>query len=429
VRAAGLELVSAGPDGRLGTADDVRDPFARAVPAKTPYAVASGEDALMRSLARLAPGKGALERLLAAYQRVTAQVAEEQKGDAVRASVSEGLLGDAVGESYGAGGLGLSGTGRGGGGTGSGTIGFGKLGTIGKGGGVARGLSGFARVVRERFPSTLHFAVAIRVDPSGKTPITLKLSDAVTTYLVETVVWSADGWTWSTKTRLRVDKETVIDAPVPRNATVGDVLHLPVRLANRTALERKLAVEVYAPGICPLAARRACQPGAPAAQRVGVRVPARSAVAVPIELKLPRAVNGRVTVVVLSDKGVALDAVSRKMTVRRPMRRVRRSVERLASGKATLRLEVPAQAIARGGAEVTIRVGVGMFQLSRRGQESRWGAAWSAAATHTIGSATMFALRRRPGVQLAWGVGDRLGGAIGARLSRQPRVAEADSRA
>ena len=44
VEAANLELVSPGPDGKLGTRDDISDPFARAVPAGTPYAVASGED-------------------------------------------------------------------------------------------------------------------------------------------------------------------------------------------------------------------------------------------------------------------------------------------------------------------------------------------------------------------------------------------------
>jgi Ca-activated chloride channel family protein len=46
-----------------------------------------------------------------------------------------GLTGEEIGESYGVGGLGLTGTGRGGGGSGSGTIGLGNTGLIGKGGG------------------------------------------------------------------------------------------------------------------------------------------------------------------------------------------------------------------------------------------------------------------------------------------------------
>ena len=50
-----------------------------------------------------------------------------------------GLTGTEVGEAYGVGGLGLVGTGRGGGGTGEGTIGLGNTGLIGKGGGGGDG--------------------------------------------------------------------------------------------------------------------------------------------------------------------------------------------------------------------------------------------------------------------------------------------------
>jgi hypothetical protein len=59
-------------------------------------------------------------------------------------NVMGGLVGTAVGEAYGVGGLGLVGSGRGGGGTGEGTIGLGNLGTIGKGGGGGSG-SGYGR--------------------------------------------------------------------------------------------------------------------------------------------------------------------------------------------------------------------------------------------------------------------------------------------
>ena len=60
------------------------------------------------------------------------------------ADVLGSLVGTEVGEAYGVGGLGLVGSGHGGGGTGEGTIGLGNLGTIGKGGGGG-GLSGYGR--------------------------------------------------------------------------------------------------------------------------------------------------------------------------------------------------------------------------------------------------------------------------------------------
>jgi hypothetical protein len=43
----GFELVAPGPDGRAGTADDVRDPFARVLKSKTPYAEALAEDKIV----------------------------------------------------------------------------------------------------------------------------------------------------------------------------------------------------------------------------------------------------------------------------------------------------------------------------------------------------------------------------------------------
>ena len=113
IQATELELVSPGPDGRVGTADDVRDPFARVVAAGTPYAVASGEDALMRRLAILSVTERTLAAIAEAYRRTNAEVMEEQIGDAVSARVSEGTIG--------LGALGTIGHGSGGGGSGYGS--------------------------------------------------------------------------------------------------------------------------------------------------------------------------------------------------------------------------------------------------------------------------------------------------------------------
>jgi hypothetical protein len=57
---------------------------------------------------------------------------------------ADSLWGDGYGDTYGAGGFGLTGTGRGGGGTGEGTIGLGNVGIIGKGGGGGYGIGGEA---------------------------------------------------------------------------------------------------------------------------------------------------------------------------------------------------------------------------------------------------------------------------------------------
>ena len=122
----------------------------------------------MELLSRLSPGDEVLRRLQEAYRRVTAEVAEEETGDAGSASVSEGVYG----------GLGVRGIGHGGGGAAGYGVGSGRGGMRGRGSGAPRvrvgtaqtsGVSGFARVVREKFPPTLLFTPTVAIDPSGKT--------------------------------------------------------------------------------------------------------------------------------------------------------------------------------------------------------------------------------------------------------------------
>ncbi len=391
VEAAGLELVSPGPDGKLGTADDVRDPFARAVPTGTPYAIASGEDELMEQLARLAPGEEVLRRLQEAYRRVTAEVAEEIAGDAVRASFSEGI----AGEGFGAAGIGSGyGTGSGRGGL-AGRSAKAPSVRMGSASASGRGVSSFARVIREKFPPTLLFVPTVDIDPSGKTQLDIPLSDAVTTYQVEVVVWSSDGWTWSESTRIRVDKEIVIDAPVPGYATVGDRLDLPVRVGNRTGKDRELVVALFGPD----------STDRPLAERTGVKVPANDSVAVPIELPLAQALDGKVTVGVRAIDGTPLDAVRRPLVVYRPTRRVRRSVDVLTSGAGHLELEVPPRATAREGSTLLLRVGANLFEIPPGGEWSDWVDAWLGpveVGPNTMSDLGQSTATRARGIAAAW---------------------------
>lgn len=59
----GYELVSAGPDGRHGTADDVWDPFARVLPSGGVYAEAVAEDALLARLGGVELGRATVTQL------------------------------------------------------------------------------------------------------------------------------------------------------------------------------------------------------------------------------------------------------------------------------------------------------------------------------------------------------------------------------
>ncbi len=61
---AGYALVSAGPDGRFNTADDLLDPFARVLPTGSMYAEAVGEDALLLRLSRIEIDRAVVDALV-----------------------------------------------------------------------------------------------------------------------------------------------------------------------------------------------------------------------------------------------------------------------------------------------------------------------------------------------------------------------------
>ncbi len=354
--ATGVELVSPGPDGRLGTADDVRDPFVRVVAAGTPYAVASGEDALMRQLAILSPVERTLPALRDAYRRISAEMTEDEIGDAVHASVSEGTIGLS--------GFGTVGFGAGGGGTGSGYgSGSGHGGMTGHGSATPRigGSGNFARLVRERFPPTVLFTPTFELDPSGHTRLDIPLADAVTSYRVEVIVWRADGWIWSARTEIQSDREIVVDAPIPNVARIGDRLLLPVRVGNRGTVARTLRLALHGDDAL----------GVPDGAPVEVTVEAGGTAAVPFVITLGVRGEGSLSVVAADANGDVLDAVRRPLQVIAPARTVRVTRERFVEGHGAIDLVVPAGADALS-ASLELVVGAALFDQSGDGTYEAW---------------------------------------------------------
>ena len=305
VELAGRAFAFPGPDGRLGTADDVLDPFAREVPAGTPYAVASGEDELQRQLALLAPGPAALQAMLEAFERITRAMLAAQIGDAATADATQGLADSTLFEGHG--GLGLSGVGAGGGGSGYGSGYGGGSGRMSRapqmrvGTAAAAAMGSLRGLIRDDLPATLRFFPSVALN--GTTQVRIPLADAATTYLVEAIHWREDGWTWSAHTRLRVDREVVVDAPVPDGATVGDVLELPIRARSRGA-ERTLRLFTRGEEGIAFDALDAGE----------VRVPADDARSLLARVPLVRAGRGRV-VVAAFEGDTPRDALARTMEV------------------------------------------------------------------------------------------------------------------
>ena len=417
VPAAGWELISPGPDRAAGTADDVRNPFERAVPTATVYAIASGEDALMRQLAVLDPGGEVLNAVAAAYVRIAGGAQEESTGETVTATTSESTPAaaddlEAGGEAQAYGGLGMNGTGAGGGGRGMGRMGVAHAAPAasparGPVAGMdedaraapaqqmarerrdqeepnapdvtrnARTESGGPRMaqlvalVRERFPATLRMIADAPVDASGTTVIEVPLADSLTTYRIDAIAWTDDGWTTSASTDVRVDQDAVVDAPVPPYAVEGDTVRLPLRVSNRSQRSIRARVSVAAEGDLRIGTV------APADVEVAPGDAGEAIVVVPLRTR------GRGALVVTATdlaNGAPLDAARRPMEVMADARPVRMAADTLVDGTGSLVFDVPRDAIARADGSIRVVVGGAIF-----GDPRVWGlqlgdpswAAWS----------------------------------------------------
>lgn len=406
-RLSGWELVSPGPDRVAGTGDDVRSPFDRAVPQGTVYAVASGEDTLMEQLAALDPGAEVLSRVMSAYGRIAEAAGDESTGDVISAGESEqmaapraraagAMVGAEIGDAMGFGGLGLSGYGAGGGGSGSG-IGMGRIGTIGHGSGTGSGqgygsgsgrgsvstraansagwgaygrrVTGTSALIRERFPATLRFVADQSLDRSGTTTIDLPLADALTTYRVEAIAWTNEGWTTSERFELRVDQDAVVDAPVPPYAAVGDVIRLPVRLQNRTRNPLRARVVLSTEGDLALEGTSQGE----------LEVPPNDAREVIVSAHPTRAGQGAL-VITATDlaSGATLDAARRPLDVLASARPVRAAVEALADGPTELSLDVPSDALYRAQGVLRVSRGDALFGDTREWAQNAGDRSWGA---------------------------------------------------
>lgn len=384
-RALDWELASPGPDGRLGTADDVNDPFARAVPEGTPYAVTSGEETLMRQMSALAPAATVLTRMSQAYDRLALAAREERREGPVSASASETSdeeVAAAEQAQMNVDGLGLSGTGRGGGGSVAGRARRGRPAApaaepapmeeeasddaVRTREGAAPRAAVMGALIREDFPATLFFAGEVPLE-GGRATVEVPLADALTTYRLEAIAWTASGWTTSGEARLSVDQEALVDAPVPPVATVGDRVRLPVRVENRTDAPLPVDLRVEAEGLA------LETPGA-----VSLEVPARAAREAVVELSFGAPGEGALVIAAVRPGGEGLDAVRRPVRVRADARTARDYRTRLVDGAEALTIEVPAAASARGPGHLRIAAGARLFGDPGEGGHPLW-AGWARA--------------------------------------------------
>jgi hypothetical protein len=247
----GFELHAPGPDGAVGTGDDVRDPFERVLRSGTPYAKAVSEDRLVDARFDLEVGDATVANWESLFHELTGQ---------------------AIGDSFGAGGLGLSGVGSGGGGRGAG-IGLGSVGTTGHG----RGTSGIANGVA-------FWSIPRRTDANGRLRIHVPLGDIETTWRVA-LVGVPDGARPATTT-LDVPVALPLSARVDAGATwvAGDRVSAAITLRNRSSAPLHARVEATPGGVALLPEGK---PGATKISEVDIPAGAAQVVILPLHANVP----------------------------------------------------------------------------------------------------------------------------------------------
>ena len=257
-----FELRAPGPDGQVGTADDLRDPFERVVRSGSPYAKAVHEDRIVDAKWDMVVA----DETVAAWERMF-----------------EELTGRALG------GLGASGSGGSGGGRGEG-IGLGGVGTVGHGSG--RGSSGVSN-------GDAFWSPPLRTDAEGRVRIAVPLGGAETTWRVA-FVGVPDGLGPAATTA-----DVASDLPLSLRAAAGvrwvdgDVVSTEILVRNRTSSAQHVTVDAVAEGAAAIE-------GNPAASVVDV--PPKGARTVRVRVRAKQAGEGRL-VLTARAPGVADDVL------------------------------------------------------------------------------------------------------------------------
>jgi hypothetical protein len=305
--ARGYALHSPGPDGLLGTADDIKDPFERVLRSRTPYADAMGEDEIVD--ARL--DMRVSDATVSAWQEMFAR---------------------------------FTGTGLGGGGTGEGYgNGHGRLG----GSHVTRApaIRGGQAIVTD----TTRWTEPVATDASGHARIRLTLGDAETTWRVAVLARTNDGQT--AVTTLDVPAFLPLSARVDlgRKLSVGDEVGARVIVRNRTAAARRAKLDPRASGAIALVDPRTRE----------VDVPPNAVRSVFVRVKAHGEGEGRIDVAVRA--GEHADQTSHTIAVEPPgePRLLGAAWTLPASGarRMNLHVDVPLGYTSRGDAELVVESG------------------------------------------------------------------------
>ncbi|MFO0586145.1 MAG: hypothetical protein U0441_01335 [Polyangiaceae bacterium] len=212
----GFELHAPGPDGKPGTADDVKSPFQRVLASKTPYAEALDEDRVVDAELDMEVSDTTVD----AWQGLLEELTGQQLGIGLGtiSTMGHGEGGGGFGQGFGAGGIGM----------------------------ISRKSSGIST-------GAAYFAPPARTDDKGHIHLRVPLGDVETTWRL-VLVGAPDGATPAV---------TTVDIPsaLPLSARVdagsawiqGDQGDVIVTVRNRTAAAAKVELTMTAGGVAEIA--------------------------------------------------------------------------------------------------------------------------------------------------------------------------------
>ncbi|RLB64268.1 MAG: hypothetical protein DRI90_04995, partial [Deltaproteobacteria bacterium] len=263
----GYQLQAPGPDGRIGTQDDLRGPFERVLRSGTPYAAAVGEDRIVDAKLDM--------RVAESTVQAWESLLEELTGTRL------GSLGHGSGQGFGAG--------------------HGRL-----------GRSHRARAPRVRMGHSIVTGNAFwlppqRTDASGRVRLTVPLGDAETTWRV--ALLGVPDHAQPAVATVDIPITVPLSAQVNAGAqwTVGDEVDVQLMLRNRTHKTVKAKLSLAALGVAKLSK--------PGAARKVVRIPAMGAATTTVRVTAAKAGGAKLEVRTTA-AGLADDVVNHQWEVK-----------------------------------------------------------------------------------------------------------------
>jgi hypothetical protein len=209
----GYRLLSAGPDGRFGTPDDVRDPFQRVLRSGTPYGRAVHEDLVVDARSDMRVGDDTVEAWKQTLEKLTGRR----------------LGGDDDEEATGTGGLGMAGTGAGGGGLG--------------GRRESRGID----------VGPAEWLPPVRTDARGHLRLAVPLRDTETTWQIVLVAMPDQGSPAVTSLDVPVSSPLSLSVTSGASWIAGDEVAVALAIRNRTDRAVSAALRLTPSGAVTLA--------------------------------------------------------------------------------------------------------------------------------------------------------------------------------